>query len=194
MLPPGITMFPEPANVFAENIDAHAKVLFPLFTVDLSVINPEWTGQLHMLQFNEDPYFQGTVASFNEYCKENMIGFDVIDGKYRFKTDFSYFDLGEDWVEWFEKTKAGFEQSRDRYRKEGKLYDGFNEPVDELEQLGGDPVWIQADETPLDPDGNPMTFIARAYSGRYASDNCEKDIYLFYSHKYQLAVLTYQIT
>ena len=107
-IPASIKMFPDTRDVFADKIEEHAKVLFPLFSVDLKQINQSWDGQLHLLHFNEDPYNRETVSSFNAYCKDNMFAFDVIDNKYSFKTDFRYFDLTPDWVEWFEKTKTFF--------------------------------------------------------------------------------------
>jgi hypothetical protein len=89
-------MFPNPADVFTDSVEEHSKFLFPVFSVDLNHINPSWAGQVHILQFNEDPYNTATVDSFNDHCKDCMIGFDVIDDKYSFKTDFSYFDLTPD--------------------------------------------------------------------------------------------------
>lgn len=194
MIPSYIKMFPEPADIFADKIDEHSKFFFPLFSVDLNQINPNWEGQIHMVQFNEDPYNTDTVDTFNDYCKDCMIGFDVNDGKYSFKTGFKYFDLTDDWTEWFEKTKASYFQTKERFIKTGVLTDPYNNEVEIFGQIGNEPEWTQSDETPNDPDGNPMTFIAKAYTGDYTDDSCEKDIYLFYSVKHKLAVLVYQTT
>ena len=89
-----IEMFPETVTVFADRIEEHSKYLFPLFSIELSIFNPSWNGKIHMLQFNEDPYNRATVETFNEYCKDCMIAFDIIDGKYSFKTSFKYFFKG----------------------------------------------------------------------------------------------------
>ena len=194
MIPTYIKMFPEPADVFADKIEEHSKFFFPLFSVDLAQINPNWTGQIHMVQFNEDPYNTNTVDTFNEYCKDCMIGFDVIDGKYSFKTSFKYFDLTDEWTEWFEKTKSSYYQTKQRFADTGVLKDPYNNEVEIFGQIGNEPEWTQSDETPNDPDGNPMTFIAKAYTGEYTDDSCDKDIYLFYSDKHKLAVLVYQTT
>src|SRR5687767_13830253 len=114
-IPSYIKMFPSAEDVFADRIEEHSKLLFPLFSVDLNEINSKWTGKVYMLQFNEDPYNRETVSSFNDYCKDCMIGFDVKDGKYSFKSDFKYFDLTPDWTEWFEKTKTSFTQTKQRF-------------------------------------------------------------------------------
>jgi hypothetical protein len=196
MIPDFVKMFPDPKDVFAGNVEQHANVLFPLFSVDLQQINPDWTGQVHMLQYNEDPYNPDTVSSFNEYCQEYMIGFDVIDGKYLFKTGFEFFNRTPDWQECFENTRSSFNKTKQTFIDTGKLIDPYNSnrTVEEFGKVGGQPTWIQGDETPKDPDGNPMTFIAQVYTRYYTDDSCTKDIYLFYSHKHKLAVMLYQLT
>jgi hypothetical protein len=194
MIPTYIKMFPEPVDIFADKIEEHSKFFFPLFSIDLGHINPDWAGQVHMVQFNEDPYNTDTVDTFNDYCKECMIGFDVIDGKYSFKTSFKYFDLTDDCMELFEKTKASYYLTKQKFAETGVLTDPYNNKVEIFGQIGNEPEWTQSDETPNDPDGNPMTFIAKAYTSEYSNDSCDKDIYLFYSDKHNLAVLLYQIT
>jgi len=188
-----IKMFPETTDVFANRIEEHSKYLFPLFSIDLCIINPEWKGTVHMLEFNEDPYNRETISSFNEYCSDCMIGFDIIDGKYSFKSDFNYFALSKDWIEYFEKTKEEYQTTKNYYIENHKLPDYIGEPGKIYEQIGGNPEWIQGDATPLDPDGNRMTFITRIYSSNYSISG-GKDIYLFYSDKFKIAVILYQTT
>ena len=193
-IPPYIKMFPSPEDVFADKIEEHSKLLFPLFSVELNQINSKWTGKVHMLQFNEDPYNTETASTFNDYCKDCMIGFDVKDGKYSFQTDFKYFDLTPDWKQWFEKTKTSLFQTKQRFEKTGELITPNNKQGNVYEQFGGEPDWTQSDETPVDPDGNQITFIAKVYTSNYTDDSCAKDIFLFYSDKHNIAVLLYQIT
>lgn len=187
-------MFPEPADVFAENVDQHAALLFPIFSIDLAVVDPAWSGRIHMLLHNCDPYNTATAVTFTDYCKDNSVGFDVIDGKFRFQTDFAYFDLSEDWKEWFDRTTKGYSESRDRFRRLGALTaqddEEYHLPV--VDQLGGEPEWVQQDETPLDPDGVPMRFIAKVASYHYVDDMCGRVMFLFYSHAHKLAVIVDQ--
>lgn len=159
---------------------------FAICSIDLSFINRNWKGSVHLIQFNEDPYYTETARYFNDYCKDNMIGFQVIDNKYKFLTDLRYFDLSADWKEWFDKTKEDYLNAKNNYIQKNKKY-WIN-----LIIPGGDPRWEQEDETPLDPDGNKMTFVAQYNSGKICSDSCEKEIYLFYSDKHKLAVQIYQ--
>lgn len=193
-IPLYIKMFPSSKDVFADRVQEHSKSLFPVFSVDLNHINPAWTGQIHMVQFNEDPYNEETVNTFNDYCKDCMIGFDIINGKYSFKTDFAYFNLTGSWEQWFEKTKSSFTNTKQKFLNTGVLTTPNDNPADIYEQIGGEPNWVQSDETPTDPDGNPMTFIAETYTGNYTDDSCAKHIYLFYSDKHKVAVLLYQTT
>jgi hypothetical protein len=181
-------MFPDPTAVFVEPVSEHAAVLFPIFSIDLSVIEPTWNGQLHMLLFNYDPYNKATVVTFTEHCKDNSMGFDVVEGRYRFQTSFAFFDLQDNWKEWFRRTREGFGTARDHYRLSNEL-PGKASLID---QIGGMPDWIQNDETPLDPDGEPMRFIAKVTSYNYADDMCGRILYLFYSHTHQLAVIVDQ--
>jgi hypothetical protein len=192
--PAYISMFPSPEEVFARDVEEHSRFLFPVFSIDISHINKNWKGKLHMLQFNEDPYNEATVPSFTDYCKDCMIAFDVIDGKYSFKTDFNYFSVTPDWEEWLEKTKQTLAETKKRFLETGELTTPHGSDGTIFEQIGGEPEWIQSDETPDDPDGNPMDFIARIYTGNYTDDYCAKDTYLFYSDKHKLAVLLYQNT
>lgn len=189
-----ITLLPDPIMVFSANVDEHSKYLFPLFSIDLRIINPLWNETLHILDFNEDPYNIKTVETFNEYCKEEMIAFEVIEGKYKFMTSFNYFDLTPDWQEWFEETKSNYYRIKKYYDENGSLPDKSNgESPNIYEQIGGEPDWIQHDATPIDPQGNKMTFICRVYTGYYTDYSCAKYIYLFYSDSCNLAILLYQV-
>jgi len=187
-------MYPESEDVFANSVEEHAKYLFPLFSIELEQINPSWTGRIHMLHSNEDPYNTSTAESFNDYCKDCMIGFDVIDGKYSFKSSFNYFDLSEDWQGYYEKTKLAYGIAKQQFHTTGQLSDRFGTIIESFRKIGGEPNWMQTDETPLDPEGNAMSFIVQASASDYIDDGSEKEMYLFYSDKYKLAIIIYQTT
>ncbi|MCF8716421.1 hypothetical protein JM658_16455 [Joostella atrarenae] len=184
-----IELFPDIESIFKENLDKNAEVFFPVCSIDLGVINKEWKNEkIHLIQFHEDPYNTETAKYFNDYCKDNMISFSLENGKYKFNTDFGYFDLTDDWKEYYEETKISYNKSKTEFKENGK---SFN-----LENLiiGGEPEWWQSDETPLDPDGNPMTFITELETYGFCPDSCDKKIFMFYSHKHKLVVELYQIT
>jgi hypothetical protein len=189
-----LIMFPEGEHVFFDRLEEHKKYLFPLFSIDLSHVNPEWNGLIHMLDYNEDPYNQETVSSFNEFCNEDQICFDIKDNRYSLKTSFDYFECSDDWKPYFHETQTEYSQTKAYYRENNKLPNYLGKPGTPYEQIGGEPEWIQGDQTPLDPDGNRMTFIARVYNSNFYVKSGGKDIYLFYSDKFKLAVLLYQGT
>lgn len=184
-----IEVFPTIDSVFDTELEKCKEVFFPVCSIRLGDIRKEWGDvKIHLIQFNEDPYNTDTTKYFNEYCKDNMIAFDLNNGKYRFKTNFGYFDLTEDWKEWFSKTKETYSESKKDFVNNGNDF-GITGI-----QLGGEPEWWQSDETPLDPDGNPMEFITEFETDTICNDWCDKKILLFYSPKHKLAVQIYQIT
>ena len=186
---PDIELFPDIDSVFESELEHCRRVFFPVCSIRLGCIRKEWGDErIHVVHYNEDPYNVSCAMWFNEYCSDNMIGFDLRNGKYTFKTDFGYFDLSDDWKEWFDLTTQEYQQSRDSYRTSGQTFG-----IDQL-RLGGKPDWLQADATPLDPGGKPMSFITEFDTGNICNDFCDKTIFLFYSHEHQLAVQVYQIT
>ncbi len=184
-----IDLFPEIDSVFETNIDKAREVFFPICSIRLGVINKNWGDEkIHLIQYNEDPYNEATAAYFTEYCKDNMIAFNLRNGKYEFKTSFKYFDLQDNWKEWFEKTKETFIKSKEEARQSGENVYIKGIPI------GGKPEWLQDDETPLDPGGKPMHFITEFDTHWICDDYCEKRLFLFYSPEYRIAVQLYQIT
>lgn len=184
-----ITPFPEIKDVFLEPLDELDKVFFPVCTIRLGDIKKEWEDEkIHLIQFNEDPYNDDTKQYFNDYCKDNMIAFDLVNSKYRFKTDIKYFQVSPKWEKCLNDTARTYQQSKEKFLQ-NQEDSGIG-----LLSLGGEPEWWQHDNTPIDPDGNPMEFITEFETGTICDDWCSKKIYLFYSHKFKMAVQVYQIT
>jgi hypothetical protein len=167
-----IEVFPNIESVFDSDIDKCKEVFFPVCSIRLGDIKKQWGDErIHLIQFNEDPYNTETAKYFNDYCKDTMIAFDLNNGKYKFRTDFGYFDLTDDWKEWFDKTKESYNESKNDFTTNGN-----NFGIDGI-QLGGEPEWWQADET-----------------DEICDDSCDKKIFLFYSHKHKLVVQLYHVT
>lgn len=178
--------FPEISEIFSDDLEQIKEILFPICSIDLSYVNRKWTGKIYLLQFNEDPYNPETVIYFNQYCKASTLGFIVNNSKYKFDANLHYFDVTPQWQEWLELTKSTYLESKRLFQVKGKkFWMNFIVP-------GGKPRWLQEDGTPLDPDGNPMIFIAQYDSSNICKDYCEKEIYLFYSDKHKIAVQVYQ--
>tara|TARA_B100000683_G_C12209185_1_gene440008 strand:- start:22 stop:618 length:597 start_codon:yes stop_codon:yes gene_type:complete len=184
-----IKLFPEINEIFTDKFEENRKVFFPICSIKLKAINKDWGDEyIHLVQFNEDPYNREPVKYFTDYCKDTMFSFDLINGKYKFQTNHGYFDLTEDWIDLYNDTKRTYQEAKDQFKKNGNTF-GID-----LIKLGGEPGWWQADETPLDPDGNKMEFITEFESDSICDDGCDKKIFLFYSPKHKIAVQLYQIT
>lgn len=94
---PYLTIFPEAASVFAAPVEKYAQHLHPLLSIDLSVVNPAWSGVVHLISPVE-PYsgFMGeyTQAFHNDYLKTNWIAFKLnAENRYELLGDFKYFAL-----------------------------------------------------------------------------------------------------
>lgn len=184
-----IIYFPSLETIFNDLTIRHQEVFHPVLSIKKSLINSEWhEGYIHVIQFNADPYNNDTFKFFNSYCKDTTIAFNLRNDKYDFGTDIRYFDVTEDWQKYQIETKEKFDTSRNEYLSIGKLFNLKNI------QIGGEPEWWQSDQTPIDPDGNPMTFVTEIETHPFCSDSCDKKIFVFYSHKHNLVVELYQIT
>jgi Domain of unknown function (DUF1963) len=184
-----IKLFPNYEQVFSNGAGESAELMFPVLSVKLSSVSGGLgSDYIHLVQFNEDPYNTDTVKYFTDYCTDRMISFSLNNGLYEFGTSLRYFDLTEDWEEYLEKTKVSYLTAKARFEHGEKVID------EDWYKVGGKPEWLQDDETPSDPDGNPMTFIAQFDTLYLFDDGCPKTIYLFYSKEHKLAVELYQIT
>ncbi|MED4455539.1 siderophore biosynthesis protein [Metabacillus fastidiosus] len=91
-----IKPFPSYEEVFYDEIEKHKKHFLPICSVNLKYICPEQDEWLHIVSVKE--IFEGCIGEdtgpfHTAFTKEDMIGFDVIDGKYQFEADWNYFAL-----------------------------------------------------------------------------------------------------
>jgi hypothetical protein len=165
----GLTLFPTPEAVFAAEHTYLAKHILPLVSIDLSLINPDWGGVIHMVSPLE-PYdgYMGeyTQAYHNAYCKENWLAFRLnASNQYEPLTDRRYFflensapptqapeGLSAELAKHYESETKAFEFSKLRFQKFGGLYGHKRfdrteknsdqaQPWNILDQLGGNALW-----------------------------------------------------
>jgi hypothetical protein len=182
-----IQLLPEVEDVFIENHEQYRKHFMPLLTIDLKGINENLNGKIHLVYFNNDPYCTASASSFNEYCDDYKVTFDIIDNKYRFKTDFSYFKTNQDWIEWLDKGRKSYQEIKASFKSKPPKLNSL------VKRFGKKPRWVQSEEHPLDEDKNPLTFVCQVWSGDFVRDNCAEEIYLFYDSKKNRAVQIHQI-
>jgi uncharacterized protein YwqG len=95
---------------------------------------------------------------------------------------FKLFDMSQDWKEYFESARDAFTETRNNVDK--------NELVILSEiKIGGNPEWIQGDETPHH-EGKKMEFVAQFSSYNIADAGV---FYLFHLPKEDIFVQVYQV-
>ncbi len=165
---PWLRIFPDAADVFAAADAYLQRHLHPLVSIELSIVNPAWSGWIHLISPIEpyEGYIGDHSAQFhNEYVRENWISFSLDpDGCYRFLGDKRYFLLETDDAqtvpEWLRpelekhylKQQISYEAAIHRFRQYGGLYqprrfkplekaDWAIEPMTLLDQIGGQVGW-----------------------------------------------------
>ncbi len=91
----GLRLFPDPNDVFARDVALHCRYLLPLATIDLSLVNPEFSGKAHFIQPIEPQdgvVGEGGDEYFTYHTRRNFVGY-VYDGdRCVFDGDFHYFE------------------------------------------------------------------------------------------------------
>lgn len=116
--------FPEPAEVFASRVAAHAEYLLPLASVDLSHLKPEWEGPIHFVIPIEpcDGVVGEGAAEFHNYlCRDNWIGYRMIDGRYDLACDFGFFRK-DALADHYQKVRSGYDLRAAHFRAHGCLH------------------------------------------------------------------------
>jgi hypothetical protein len=215
-----ITVLPEPADVFVADQDWLAPLLHPLVSIDLSAVDPDWSGRVHLLSpvEPEDGLLgETTTAHHDDHTGENWLSFRVEDdGRYRFLGDRRFFSV-DDHADLYTQAAAEFAGTKVRYARAGALVwgdeidpaqqrDGWGTDIALVDQFGGDPGygnWVATppaaftlDQTgPATPvlrlaDGRPFTFIA-ATAGYPWRHSGADGILLFFEPETRTAVLTF---
>jgi len=182
----GLKLCPSIHEVFNDQHDECRKHFKPLASIDLSIIDKKWTGQIFVVYFNDDPYCDESRQYLNDYCDGEKVTFDIIDGKYKFKAEFGYFITNDDWKEWLEMGDKSYKEFLENLKSQP------SDPSDFIKQLKKKPKWIQSDETPLNSKGQKMKFICQMSSADIINDFCEEEIYLFYDPIDKVAVQVHQ--
>ncbi|WP_338581287.1 hypothetical protein [Pseudomonas sp. MAG733B] len=174
-VPTGMLPFPPVEDVFVADQLELANHLHPLFSLDISTVNPLWSGVLHMLSPLE-PY-EGLVGELTEWdgchgclLKTNWIGFKVEQGRYRLCGDPRYFFLHEgnaqladphpearaDLERHYADQHSAFAATVEMFKTSGVLAREDGEPLYAVEfvaQLGGEidgcANWVEAVEFPM---------------------------------------------
>ncbi len=144
-------IYPSYEEVFYDEIENHKKYFFPLFSINLKIIDEKENKWLHFISVKE--IYEGCVGENTEqfhtkYTKLDMLGFDIIDGKYKFDSKWEYFSVATEILPEnyhlkysyqeieYNMNEAMFQLKKSYYQKFGKIYDKrFNRPGIEVEDI-----------------------------------------------------------
>lgn len=118
---PYLQPFPDPQTVFAEPVRRYGKHLHPLVSIDLSIVDPNLTGKIHMVNPMEP--CDGCIGQdaqdyYSDYLKHNWLGFKLNhNGRYELCGDFRYFE-----VERLETSNADQNELLEVYDRENKVF------------------------------------------------------------------------
>jgi hypothetical protein len=167
--------FPSPMDVFVEPVAIYAEHILPLISVDLSLINPQWSGWIHFVS-PIDPY-SGVIAKdrkpYRYYLRQGWIGFRLKDGRYELMGDIRYFFLeNSPLMKFFKRSYKN--QERDllkHYQKARKSYE-----IHRQEYLTYDAIyhrWAQKDSSGRYPDKDRVALInelgGQSFDGNWSS-------------------------
>ena len=146
------TAFPDPATVFASDVEKHLRHFLPLATVDLSKINPEWSDTVHFIVpiGPEDSGIGEITPEFHTYYScYNWVGFQYQDGLCNYFGDWRLL-ITDTEPEFYLAALDGYEMAKKHFVKnkalhyvrktpdENGAYFDINQPRPLVEQLGGE--------------------------------------------------------
>lgn len=174
-LPAGAVAFPDARDLFVADQQELAEHLLPLLSIDASLINPEWSGRLHLLCPIEPS--EGLVGQLTENCgfdtellKTNWIGLKLEDGRYRLCGNPRYFFLHPDNAQLpeppyngradlqrhYAEERAAYQAARQRYQERGYLSwaQDAEQRLTFIDEMGGVAEgygnWVETVEFPMD--------------------------------------------
>lgn len=141
-VPYGLHPFPDPDSVFVPDQADLIEHLQPFFSIDLNVVNPEWSGYLTMLGPLEPTEHQLVGQATEEtpwhspLLHTNWIGFKLEEGRYRLMGDPRFFflhgdneqlsdpyeDARKNLIIHYADQKLAFDAAKKMYNDSGRLF------------------------------------------------------------------------
>ncbi|WHT38295.1 hypothetical protein QNH98_14775 [Myroides sp. mNGS23_01] len=88
-----VRLFPDYEDVFFDEIEKHRTYFLPLCSFNLQLIDPRLDQWLHIVSVKEiydGCIGQNTTPYHRHFTQLDSIGFDIIDGKYKFEGDWNF--------------------------------------------------------------------------------------------------------
>lgn len=177
-----VLFFPKLEDVFQELSPLHKKVFFPLCSVQMSLINPDWDFYGHFVYVYREAEENSQYARFHTpYCGDYSLGFDVVDKKYILQARVNLLELSDQYQKYQQKAAAKYQYFVQDYQ-ENDLENLLpkNASVNFLiKRFGKAPMWVQEDATPKDVAGNALLFVGQVRVLDFIGE--EQHLYLFYN-------------
>lgn len=139
-----IKIFPEYHDVFYDDLENHKKYFLPLCSINLGFLpenKDQWLHFVSVKEIYDGRVGENTTPFHTEYTKCDMLGFDIIDNKYKFDAKWEYFTVSTEIlpensnIEYndeeiqFNFNQAMYQLKKSYYKTFGKLYDkDFDRP------------------------------------------------------------------
>ena len=158
---PYLTVFPDVKDVFAEPVEKYAQLINPYLSIDLSAVNPVWTGKVHLVSPVEPVdclLGELTANAHNNFLRMNWLAFKLnIENKYELLGDFAFFARENDDLkapyksfkkenylkelyECYADNQKHFAEAKAKYAKYGALYGDRGETLAEKQAIWTEPM------------------------------------------------------
>jgi hypothetical protein len=179
-----VLFFPKLKEVFEDLSSLHKKVFFPLCSIQMSLINPEWDFYGHFVYVYREAEENSHYARYHTpYCNDYSLGFDVLDKKYVLQAKNNLLELSDQYQKYQEKAAAKYQYFVQDYQKND--LENLLPPGESINFLikcfGKTPMWVQEDATPKDSEGNALLFVGQIRVLDFIGE--EQYLYLFYNAK-----------
>lgn len=111
-------------------MERYRQHFLPILSLNLKCLFPEEDQWLHFVsvkEIHEGSVGEETASEHTAYTKEDMFGFDVVDGKYRFETGWNYFLLEQEpdhetLIEAYADNERDFMARKQFYEEKGHIF------------------------------------------------------------------------
>lgn len=179
-----VLFFPLLENVFQEMTALPQGVFFPLCSIRMNLLNPDWDFYGHFVYVYREAEENKRLARYHTpYCDDYSLGFDVVNNKYQLHANSKLLDLSKQYQKYQQKAAAKYQYFVQDYQKnslDNLLPKG--ESINFLiKRFGKTPMWVQEDVTPKDVNGKPLLFVGQVRVLDFIGE--EQYLYLFYDEK-----------
>ncbi|MGE7823966.1 siderophore biosynthesis protein [Paenibacillus sp. NPDC093718] len=125
-----IRPFPAYEDVFEGDVERYRQHFLPIISVNLQCLFPgedQWLHFVSVKEIYDGSVGEETVSEHRQFTKEDMLGFDVVNGKYRFEADWNYFLLEQEpdhetLIEAYADNERDFMARKQFYEEQGHIF------------------------------------------------------------------------